>query len=199
MRNNMSALNIMKRKAGAETLVFMTDQARIPNPDKVCLALPRGSIVILRDYDFSGRKALALTLKKICKKQGLRLLIAGDFDLAKKVKADGVHLPEHMLFEYFTYGQLKNFPLITAACHNRKSLHRAMTIGVDAAIVSPVFKTNSHVGVAGIGVHVFSRLINRCGLSVVALGGISCRNVGQLKGLDIAAIAGIDGIVEQAL
>ncbi len=199
MRNNMSVLNIMKRKAGVETLVFMTDRTRAPNPDEICLALPRGSIVILRDYDFSGRKALAVTLKKICKKQGLLLLIAGDFDLATKVRADGVHLPEHMLFEYRTCRQLKKFSLITAACHNRKSLHRAIIIGVDAAIVSPVFKTNSHVGIAGIGVHVFSRLINRCGLPVVALGGISFQNVGQLKRLDIVAIAGIDGIAEQAL
>ena len=199
MRNHISTVSVLKRKAGVGTLVFMTDQTRVPNPHEVCQALPSGSIIILRDYDRPDRKALALQLKNICRKHGLFFLVAGDLALASAAKADGVHLPEYMLFDYRTNRQLKKFSLITAACHNRKALNRAAAIGIDAALVSPLFKTNSHVGVKGMGIHAFSRLTDRCELAIVALGGISIHNAGTLKGLCIDGIAAIEGIAEYTL
>jgi thiamine monophosphate synthase len=197
MPNTTSAFNMLKRKAGVETLVFMTDHTRAPNPQEICRALPIGSIVILRDYDYVDRKVLAISLRKICRQQRIYFLVAGDFALASSIKADGVHLPEYVLFDYRAARQLKKFSLITAACHTRKSLHRATAIGVDAALVSPVFKTNSHLGAKGMGIHSYSRLIERCELAIITLGGISIRNAGKLKGLNSDGIAAIDGIARQ--
>ncbi|UTW55450.1 thiamine phosphate synthase [Kordiimonas sp. SCSIO 12610] len=199
MQTSTAILNRLKRKANVETLVFMTDQGRVSDLERVLYSLPEGSIVILRDYECPDRDVLAANMCSICRKRGLYFLVAGDFTLAQKVKADGVHVPEYMLFDYRTARQFKGVSMVTAACHSQKALTRAASLGVSAAFVSPVFATNSHKGARPMGIHAFSRLIAKTRIPIIALGGISFGTVGRLKSINIAGIAAIDGIVRPAL
>ena len=194
MRSNQAFLNLLKAKAGVRTLIFITDAGRIQNPERVIRFLPQGSFVILRDYDHPFRGELAYKLRNICKLSSVGFLVAGDLKLAKTVKADGVHLPEYMLFDHNVCQKLKEFTLVTAACHSRRAMNRAALLGVTAALVSPVFQTRSHVGERGMGVHTFARLIKYAPLPIIALGGISSMTAGRRGGLDITGIAAIDGI-----
>src|ERR1700744_5749133 len=63
-------------------LILMTDDARLPDPLGAARALPRGSKVILRARDAAKRVELATKLRAIAKARGLKLLIAGDAELA---------------------------------------------------------------------------------------------------------------------
>lgn len=182
----------IRARAGVARLVLMTDCSRLPEPGATIAALPAESIVIMRDYGHAEREALARALKRACQEAGCWFLIAGDHLLARRVGADGVHLPE-----YLVRAPLKTrygFRLVSAACHSRRSIARAKWAGADLAIVSPVFPTNSHPGKPTLGVHRFARLTHNAGLPVAALGGITQRNAARLRGLKLAAVAGISGL-----
>ncbi len=177
--------------SGGARPVFITHAARAPDPLSVAAGLPPGSIILLRDYDHTGRAALARSLRAATRARRQILLVAGDVALARAVRADGVHLPEYMLRRYRPRG----FRLVTAACHSRAALKRAADMGVDMAFVSPVFATRSHAGARSLGVHRFSRLIRDAGLPVAALGGITPTTAKKLHTFNLAGVAAIDGFL----
>ena len=67
-------------------LFMITDSVKMPDPIKAAKRLPYGSGIILRDYDFKGREALALSLMSISRKSQLKLLVAGDGSEKLKLK-----------------------------------------------------------------------------------------------------------------
>jgi len=75
-------------------LVLMTDDARLEDPLGAARALPRGSLVIVRDRQTSRRAELAAALAAIARRRGLLLIVANDAVLAAKIGADGLHLSE---------------------------------------------------------------------------------------------------------
>lgn len=174
--------------ASVPHLVFITDEERVPNPFEVCEQLPAGSIVICRDYDHVDRVGLAKNLRRITKDLQQFLLIAGDTELARDIDADGLHLPEYMLA---SPPNLAAFGLISAACHNRRALLRAERLGVDFALVSPVFETDSHPGAGCLGIHRFARLIKGVKVPIAALGGIKASNAARLRPLNLMGIAAV--------
>ncbi len=189
-----AAARRLRVRAGVDKLVFITDANRMADPLNAIRRLPAGSLVILRDYDHLNRPQLAKEVSGICRQVGCWFVVAGDVSLARKTGADGLHLPEYMLRQppLCWHG----FRFLTAACHNRQSLERARRLGVDLALVSPVFPTQSHPGKTGLGIHRFARLIEHAGLPVAALGGVSRETAGYLQGIKIAAVAGISGILD---
>lgn len=183
----------LSARAGLRRLILMTDEDRIPDPVSAVADLPVGSIVILRDYAHPERCALAHQLRRACRLSGCWFLVAGDVRLARAVRADGLHMPEYMLG-----GAMPNrfgFDLVTAACHSRQALGRACRMGVDLALVSPVFPTASHPEARALGVHRFARMTEKTHLPIAALGGVTMHTSAALRGLRLAAVAGISGIM----
>jgi len=173
-------------------LFFMTDAKRITNPEHVITQLPKGSAVIIRDYDLHDRKVHADKLIKLAKKSGLMTLVAGDAELARHLKADGLHLPEFMLWQ--AAANYTGFTIVTASCHTIRALKRAATLGVDAATFSPIYPTESHVGAKNKGVSYLSAILKIPHIpNVIALGGINAKRERLLARLPIAGIAGISG------
>ncbi len=177
--------------SGGARTIFITHSDRAPDPLSVVEGLPPGSIVICRDYDHCDRRQLATSLRAVTRARRQIFLVAGDVALARTVRADGVHLPEYMLRQPCPRG----FRFVTAACHSRAALKRAADMGVDMAIVSPVFPTRSHEGAPTLGVHRFSRLIQNAGLPVAALGGVKPTTAKKLHLFNLAGVAAIDGFL----
>ncbi len=170
-------------------LILFTDDDRLPDPLAAAKALPCGSLVIVRARDAARRRDLALALRGVARGRGLLLSIAGDGALARRVGADGVHLPET---EIGTAAGLRRRLFVTASAHSLATLRRAAF--VDAVILSAVFPTASHPGRAALGVcraNLMARLAQR---PVYALGGITAENAGRLHGFcGIAAIGALKG------
>lgn len=182
----------MMMATGGALPVFITDSARVPGAEAVIRGLPKGAIVICRDYDHPTRASFARQLRTVTRDCGHVFLVAGDAGLARDVGADGVHLPEHKLWQT---PNLAGFSFISAACHTRRALCRAADIGVDLALVSPAFPTRSHAGAATLGMHRFSRLVEKASLPVAALGGVNVVTAKKLRPLGLAAFAAIDGFI----
>lgn len=174
-------------------LILMTDARRLPDPLAAARALPRGSGVILRDYDAVDRESLARALARIARARGLVLLIGADAGLAARVGAAGVHLPEAALRRARHCRRRPDW-LVTAAAHDWPALRRAGQAGADAALLSPVFPTASHPETTPLGVGRFGALARLSPIPVYALGGITPRNAGRLAALNAAGIAAIGAL-----
>ncbi len=180
-------LNARRRRhgRGLPPLILVTDESRLPDPSAAVARLPVGAAILLRHYHDPDRAGLARRLKAIARRRRLVLLVGGDWRLAARVGADGVHLPEFLLRS----GRLapllgwarRRHRLATGACHGRHALGLAAKMGLDAALLSPVFTTASHPGAAGLGAFHFATWARRAGLPVHALGGVTEITARQIR------------------
>ena len=175
-------------------IIFITDSAKF-DPIPTCRKLPKNSIVILRDYDLEPIKRLELakTLKKICQRRKLLFLVGKTPELAIKVKANGMHLPEFMIGQLPKIRQNQPNWLVTAASHSHKSSYKAQKLGADAVLISPVYKTNSHPNTKPLGIHKAKKL-QATHIFNYALGGCKLRHLNQLKSVNFQGIACISGL-----
>jgi len=169
------------------SLAFLTDRIRALHPEIIARAMPKGTAIILRDYDWPERKALARRLKAICQRRGLYLLIAADLDLAEAVNADGVHFPSWFKARRTIPASM----IMTVACHNEQDLTQAGECGADLALLSPVYPTASHPGAHTLGPAKFKALSLSAHIPVMALGGVHEENAAALMGPNTIGLAAI--------
>lgn len=180
-------------------LIVMTDTARLADPLAIVNRLPHGAAIILRHYADDdapdrrrARENLAHALARSCRAQGLLLLVAADLNLALRIGAAGLHMPEWQLRA--TAGPRRRPRpgfIITAACHSAGALARAAKLGVDAALLAPVFPSASHPGAPTLGALRFSALVHDAMIPVYALGGVNPRTARRLGSSGAIGIAGI--------
>lgn len=177
-------------------LAFLTDP--IVDSLAIASALPAGTLVVARDYERADRIDWARRLARLAKERRLVLLVAGDFRLAATIGADGLHLPEGMArggmiaptLNWLRQGKRR----LTASAHSLAALRRAGAIGADAAVLSPVFPTRSHLDRPTLGVLGYGALARAAGLPTIALGGIdgaTAQRLATLTTLRPAALAAI--------
>ncbi len=172
--------------------LLVTDARRLADPLPAIAGLQAGDGVLFRHYELAPKARLALGLKvaALCRSRGLLLLVAGDVRLARRLQADGLHLPERLM---------RRHPgmCVTAAAHGAGAVARAARAGAAAVLVSPVFATASHPGVAGLGAVRLAALADaarRRGLKVYALGGMGPAGLRRLRGQPLAGFAAIDSL-----
>lgn len=195
-----SAIRRLKSAPGVPRAILMTDPVRLPDPRPLLPLLPAGSALLLRLYDSDDRQDLARAVAVACRRHRVRLVIAADWRLAAAIRADGVHLPEWMARRGCLAAVLgwvrRRGGLLTAACHSRMALARARNRGVNAAILSPVFPTDSHPGASGIGVVRWRNWARTAGMPVIALGGITAGSAARLGPVGVAGYGAISGWVK---
>ena len=148
----------------------------------------RTTIIIYRNYT-SPKKDIdkIVKLKKFFKKKGNKFLLANDFKLALKLRLDGVYLPSfNNTFNHLSYTKIKNFEIVGSA-HNLKEIRIKELQKAKTIFISSLFKKNKNY----LGFNKFKILNNFTKNEVVALGGISKKNIKKIQLLKIAGIAGI--------
>ena len=183
------------RRAGLSRglLVAMTDEVRMPDPLAQARNLPPGSIIVFRHYNHPERRSLAIALRRATRQRRQTMLVAGDPSLARACRADGLHLGRAALFGRRPAG----LPVISAACHDIRAIHRARSLDIPVALVSPVFATRSHPGTQPLGIHRFNRMTAWHHVDYIALGGVDTATAGLLKRAGrsrFAGVAAIDGL-----
>lgn len=122
----------------------------------------------------AAREAFAARAVALARRHGARVLLnsaddAGD-DLARRLGADGIHLPAARL------GALTarpDFPLVGASCHSPGELAAAGQLELDFAVLGAVRPTPSHPGQPGLGWERFAEWVFDAALPVYALGGMA--------------------------
>ncbi len=183
-----------RARAFLPALILMTDSERLPDPRAAVEALPKGSAIILRHRDAGSRAGLAERLMPIARRRDLIVLVADDPILAANIAADGLHCSEKQIAEVSHWRARRRDWLVTAAAHSAGALRRAALAGADAALLSPVFPTDSHKGSAVLGPWRFRALTNGAAIPVYALGGIDAKTALRLTGANAVGIAAIGGL-----
>jgi len=180
------------RARGLPPVVLVTDETRLPDPAAAIARLPRGSGVIFRHYRHAKRAEMARALAALCRRRGLVFIVAGDARLALAVRAQGLHLRERELG--FMILPAARRLLITAAAHSRRALVAAGRRGADAALLGPVFATESHPGSPVLGPLRFALLAHKSPVPALALGGVTGANARRLLATGAAGLAALGAL-----
>ena len=141
----------------------------------------------LDDAAYVARAERAL---KLCREYGAKLLLNGEPTLLDQVDADGIHLTSARLM------QLDRRPIaenkwLSASTHDQKQLSQAAVLGCDFVTLSPLRTTPSHPEVAPMGWHDFQQLVERAGMPVFALGGMTRFDANHARAVGAHGIASI--------
>ncbi|MET0339185.1 MAG: thiamine phosphate synthase [Caulobacter sp.] len=175
-------------------LLFFTDPQRTPDPAAVAQRLPAGSAVVLRLFGAANALDQAKKMRTLTSELSLTLLIGADADLAAAVNADGVHLPERLTDQAASLRRQHSGWLITAAAHSPEALELAAQAGADAAVVSPVFPSQSPSAGAPLGAERFAAMVQAAQIPIYALGGVTADTVGDLKDSGAAGLAAVGAL-----
>ncbi len=177
---------------GLPPLLFFTDPVRTPEPWRTAERLPDGAGVVYRGFGAPDADVVGRRLRRITTDRGVRLLIGLDADLAERIEADGVHLPERAAGQATVLRARRPDWLLTAACHRPEG---AAPQGLDALMLSPIFPAGGTSSVKpALGVEAIGAVVRSTGLPVYALGGIGLDTVGRLAGSGACGLAGVDAI-----
>ncbi len=145
-------------------------------------------MVIFRNYELDKKdEALLLKIKKYCKKKKIKFYLSNNVKLALKLHLDGAYISAfNKSFKHLNYSLNKKFEIIGSA-HNINEIRMKEIQQVKKIFISSLFKINKNY----LGINKFKLM---CGLTrkkIVALGGISKKNIKKLKLVNCSDFAGI--------
>lgn len=149
-------------------------------------ALPRGSAFVFRHYhlDPKSRRARFEELMSLVAQGGHLLILSGSDDQAKAWGAAGSYGPPEAV------GEAPEL-LRVATVHDAEEMAHANAAGADAVMISPVFATRTHPGIAPLGAEKFHALAAFAEMPVIALGGMNPERARELGWQRWAAIDGL--------
>ncbi len=188
-----AAAAVSPSKVPLPPLLFFTDPARTPRPWETAARLPAGAGVVFRHFGATDALEIGQRLRAVTRQAGLRLLVGLDAELAERIEADGVHLPERALSAAYALSGRRPDWLLTGAAHSAKTMKAARDL--DALILSPVFPAGgASAGKIALEVEGFQAMAADAPCPVYALGGISAANAAALIGSGACGIAGVDAV-----
>ena len=178
---------------------FITDAhlSRAGNISDVKSALAAGVKVIqYRVKDLSTQKMYleAKALRKICK--NAFFLINDRLDIAIAVGADGVHLGQEDMPYTLARRMLGRQKIIGITVHNLKEAEEAQAQGADYISASPIFTTFTKKDAGRpVGISLIKKIKAKVKIPVVAIGGITLENSGEVIAVGADGLCAISGVV----
>ncbi len=143
--------------------------------------------IIYRNYDSKNRLNTIIKLKNYCKKKGYKFLLSNNTKLAINLNLDGAYIPSfNKELNHLSFSIKKKF-LIIGSAHNNKEIKLKEKQGVSILFLSSIFKKNKNY----LGLNKFKLLTNLTQKKIIALGGISNKNLKLLNLTDCVGFAGI--------
>ncbi len=148
----------------------------------------RETIIIYRNYSSSNIKISKLIkLKNFLRRRGNKFFLANNFKLALKLRLDGVYIPSfNKNLNHLAYSTFLNFVVVGSA-HNLKEIKIKELQQVQNIFLSSIFKKNKNY----LGLNKFKILNKYTKKKIVALGGISKKNIKLIKLTNVSSVAGI--------
>ncbi len=175
-------------------LLLFTDPVRTPSPREAMERLPRGAGVVFRAFGRADLIDQAQELRRLARRRGLVFIVGADAGLARRLRADGLHLPERGVPATIDRRCWPKGFIFTAAAHDRLAMLRAERAGVNAVVVSAVFPSPSPSAGPPIGVTRLAAWTRSTTSAVYALGGVDARTVRRLTETGVRGFAAIGGL-----
>ena len=143
--------------------------------------------IIYRNYNSPINTNLLIKIRDFCKKNRRKFYLSNNIKLALKFNLNGAYLPSFNTdTKHLNYKIKSNFLLIGSA-HNLREIRIKETQKVSQIFVSSLFKLEKNY----LGFYKFINLSKLSKSKIVALGGISKKNLNRLSLLKISGYAGI--------
>tara|TARA_Y100001970_G_scaffold276331_1_gene378868 strand:+ start:2753 stop:3307 length:555 start_codon:yes stop_codon:yes gene_type:complete len=147
----------------------------------------RDTGIILRNYNLKNELTTIIKLKKYCKQKGYKFYLSNNVKLAINLSLDGAYIPSfNKNLKHLSFSRKKKF-LIIGSAHNNIEIKVKEKQGVKIIFLSSIFKKNKNY----LGINKFKLLSNLTYRKIIALGGISNKNLKKLKLLECFGFAGI--------
>ena len=128
-----------------------------------------------------------LKFRDCCRKKGSKFLISNNIKLALKLNLDGFYIPSfNKSIDHLSYSKKKSF-IIVGSAHNLKEIRNKEKQEVQAIFISSIFKRNKNF----LGINKFKNISKRTEKKIVALGGITKKNLKKLNLVKVIGFAGI--------
>ncbi len=148
----------------------------------------KADYVLFRDKTASNYKSDALEFLNLSKKYNFKRILHQNFNLAKKLKANGIHLTSKQ-FKFIKKAKTKGVFVIVST-HSIYEIKKAKYLGADATTFSPIFNTPGKGKSKGLLALKKAQFIK--GIKIIALGGIiskkEIKKVSQTKIYGFASI-----------
>ena len=150
--------------------------------------LNKDTTVIYRNYKPNkDYEKIILKIKSYCKKKRIKFYLSNDVKLANKLKLDGAYIPSfNKSLNHLSYRLNKNFKIVGSA-HNLKEINIKTTQNVEQIFLSSLFKKNKNY----LGINKFKLIANLTKKKIIALGGVSDKNLNKLRLINCVGFAGI--------
>ena len=150
--------------------------------------LDNQTTIIYRNYTSPKiDKSLIIKIKNYCAKKNKKLYLSNNIKLALSLNLDGAYIPSfNKNFKHLNYTYKKNFKIVGSA-HNIKEMKIKELQKVEEIFLSSIFKKNKNY----LGINKFKNISKYSKQKIVALGGISKKNIKKLKLLSNQEFAGI--------
>jgi thiamine-phosphate pyrophosphorylase len=176
-------------------MLLFTDPERTPDPAVVAGRLPRGAGVVFRAFGAPDAIEQGRRLARVCRQRGLALFVGADADLARRLGAEGVHLPQRLAARAGVNRALCRRFAVTAAAHDLPAALRAHRAGVQGLVISPVFPSRSPSAGQPLGPMALARLVRQARVPVYALGGVNAQNARALGLSGVAGLAAVEALM----
>ena len=149
--------------------------------------LDKKTLVIFRNYSKKNSEKIIIKLRNYCKKRGIKFFLSNNLKTAIKLNLDGAYIPSfNKNLSHLSYKFKKKFYIIGSA-HSIFEIRIKELQNVKQIFLSSLFKKNKNY----LGINKFKIYSKLTTKEIIALGGISKKNIKLLKIINCDGIAGI--------
>lgn len=182
-------------------LYAVTDRAWLPEEkslSEVCEQLLEHGVSFLqireKNIELSKFEAYARELQELCRKHQVPFVVNDNVELAVKIDADGAHVGQTDLQDRDIRALIGPDKILGISVNTVEEALHAQEVGADYLGVGAVFSTSTKQDARTVSIDMLQEICAATQIPVVAIGGITASNIGQLKGTDIAGVAVVSAL-----
>lgn len=156
------------------------------------------TMVQLREKDALGKEFLekAYKLRELTKKYNALFIINDRVDIALLVDADGVHIGQQDIPAAEVRRLIGKDKILGVSARTLEESLKAKQDGADYLGVGAMFSTSTKLDAKNVSRETLKDIQNNVDLPIVAIGGLSLNNVGQLKEFNLDGYAIVSAILK---
>ena len=181
-------------------LYAITDRSWLANktlPEQVEKAL-KGGITMLqlreKNMPYEELRQTAIELQKLCRSYHIPFIINDYVELAREIGADGVHVGQSDCSVLEARRFLGSNVIIGATAKTVEQALTAQEQGADYLGSGAVFGSRTKLDAKPMEHELLQQICKAVNIPVVAIGGITGKNITELKGKGMAGVAVVGGI-----
>lgn len=181
-------------------LYAVTDRAWVGKQslyEQVESALKGGvTCVQLREKELDDEAFLkeAVEIHALCQRYGVPFFVNDNVDIAIRCHAEGVHVGQEDMAAAQVRARVGEGMMIGVSVHSVEEAQEAVKHGADCLGVGAAFATHTKTDVDVLPHETLKAICDAVDIPVVAIGGISAGNIGQLSGSGVDGVAVVSAI-----